>query len=332
MKVCNKCKETKDDIDFYNGSRECKTCEKERKKNKRQTKEYKIWYENYYKENKDKLNKDSKLKREEIKKDEIGYEKLLAHEYLLKVKLYEQKETIMCSCCKNEKPKEEFCVGNSYCSDCKKEKQSNNPKRKEYKKTYNEKNKEKNKEKRKKDKKRKEYNKEYQKKKNQDPKYKEKRNAYQRERRKNDKYWQLSERVRGSVREALLRYGPGKKEKTTEEYGIDIDAIYNKLGARPGSGNEWHLEHIIPCVLFDWFNSEHIRLCNSPANLRWFPAIDNSIKKDNIEYECFFDEELFKIALMLGINLEKFYELKKKKEADINIDINELGDKDGKIK
>jgi hypothetical protein len=70
---------------------------------------------------------------------------------------------------------------------------------------------------------------------------------------------------------ALKRYASGKKY-SSEKYGVDYNAIANKLGKRP-SGCE--ADHIIPVSLFDLNDPEQIKCCFSPDNYQWLPKLEN---------------------------------------------------------
>lgn len=50
------------------------------------------------------------------------------------------------------------------------------------------------------------------------------------------------------------------------------------LGPRPGSGQEWHIDHIRPLASFDLDDSEQVRQAFAPENHQWLPAKDNLSK------------------------------------------------------
>lgn len=79
--------------------------------------------------------------------------------------------------------------------------------------------------------------------------------------------------LRGRILAGFRRFSKNGKTETCKEYGIDFEAIYKKVGPKPGK--EYHLDHIIPISLFQFDNKEHVRLAHSPENLRWIPGKEN---------------------------------------------------------
>lgn len=95
-----------------------------------------------------------------------------------------------------------------------------------------------------------------------------------------------------------------KNGKTTScaEYGIDFEAIFEKLGPRPSE--DYHLDHIIPMSLFNFDIKEHVQLCNCPENLRWVYWEDNLTKADKIIESIILSEpKLVEICKMLNIDI-----------------------------
>jgi len=48
---------------------------------------------------------------------------------------------------------------------------------------------------------------------------------------------------------------------------------------------KYHIDHIIPCAVYDFNNAEHIKLCWQPENLRIIPAAENLSKNDKLDIE-----------------------------------------------
>jgi len=48
---------------------------------------------------------------------------------------------------------------------------------------------------------------------------------------------------------------------------------------------KYHIDHIIPCAVYDFNNAEHIKLCWQPQNLRIIPAAENLSKNDKLDIE-----------------------------------------------
>lgn len=79
--------------------------------------------------------------------------------------------------------------------------------------------------------------------------------------------------LRGRILAGFRRFSKNGKTETCKEYGIDFEAIYKKIGPKPGKN--YHLDHIIPISLFQFDNKEHVRLAHCPENLRWIPGKEN---------------------------------------------------------
>jgi hypothetical protein len=91
----------------------------------------------------------------------------------------------------------------------------------------------------------------------------------------NDENFRIIFLLRRRLRAAFQAYGK-KKSQSAGKYGIDYNAILQKLGPRPGT--DYHIDHIIPCCAFDHTDPEQIKKCWSPENLQWLPAHENQIK------------------------------------------------------
>jgi len=114
------------------------------------------------------------------------------------------------------------------------------------------------------------------------PKNKEKRNKIHKTKIKTDTCYAIRHNLRNNLRQAFRLYSKNVKTKSCKEYGIDFQAIFKKVGPRPGTGKEWHLDHIIPLDLFNFDISEHVRLAHVPSNLQWLPGPENIHKSDDI--------------------------------------------------
>jgi hypothetical protein len=105
-------------------------------------------------------------------------------------------------------------------------------------------------------------------------KSKEYHRGYENEKRKTDINFNIACRLRKRLLIAMKKYGEGKKY-SSKSYGIDYDAIIEKLGNPPEDGQKYHIDHIKPCCSFDLTNPEEVRKCFAPENLRWLPAVEN---------------------------------------------------------
>ena len=94
------------------------------------------------------------------------------------------------------------------------------------------------------------------------------------------------ERLRGHVYQAMIKYAKTGKIWTSQQYGIDYEAIIAHLGPHPntrGIKGDFHIDHIIPLSAFDLNDPEQIKLAFAPGNHQWLRAKDNISKHDHVE-------------------------------------------------
>jgi hypothetical protein len=133
----------------------------------------------------------------------------------------------------------------------------------------------------------------------------ERRRIYDANRRATDPRYKIRCLIKTNIKSGFKYFSKNGKTKSCKEYGIDIPKVFEKIGERPGSGKEWHLDHIIPCVVFNFDNPEHIKLAYSADNLRWYDCIKNIKKSDIIVWDLIEQSlELLEIANLLGIKKE----------------------------
>ena len=117
----------------------------------------------------------------------------------------------------------------------------------------------------------------------------------------NDPKFRLKHNIRTLIRSAFIRLSTRGKTKTNKEYGIDYNMIFDKIGPCPGSGKEYHLDHIIPLACFNLDIDDHIRLAHLPCNMRWITANDNLTKHNTIPDFAYSDPDLIEILKTIGI-------------------------------
>ena len=83
-------------------------------------------------------------------------------------------------------------------------------------------------------------------------------------------------RLRSVIANAINKYSTTGKVKKIKDYGIDIVAIHEKLGQKPGEN--YCIDHIIPLRAFDYNNDTHIKASWHPDNLQWLTNEENSFK------------------------------------------------------
>ena len=120
---------------------------------------------------------------------------------------------------------------------------------------------------------------------NSDPEFRTRRAHQIQERKEQRKKEDLSYWLHKRISYQIRRSCPGKK--IFREYGIDVANIISTIGERPEG--DYHLDHILPQVAFDYNDPFEVWACNHPKNLRWLPAKENISKGDKYKEEDFLD-------------------------------------------
>ena len=108
-----------------------------------------------------------------------------------------------------------------------------------------------------------------------------KQNTHNRKRRKEDSNYAICRRVRENFKDALKTYSTTGKVMSTSEY-LDMKAIIKKLTPFPEPRENYHIDHIIPLVMFDHNDQEQVRRAWLPENLQWLPKEINLWKGDRL--------------------------------------------------
>lgn len=82
--------------------------------------------------------------------------------------------------------------------------------------------------------------------------------------------------LRRTIGQSIRTCSPNGKRKKLEKYGIDVTAITEAIGPKPGIN--YHLDHIIPLCAFDYADEIQIKASWHPKNLQWILAKENLIK------------------------------------------------------
>jgi hypothetical protein len=69
------------------------------------------------------------------------------------------------------------------------------------------------------------------------------------------------------------------KIQPSRKYGIDYQAIFAHLGPCPGERNAFHIDHIIPLVLFDFDDPKQVAAAFAPENHQWL-SVDANLSKN----------------------------------------------------
>lgn len=88
-----------------------------------------------------------------------------------------------------------------------------------------------------------------------------------------DDLFRTKHNLRSRLRLAFKAYSTRGKVGKAVDYDIDWNAICEKLGPRPG--DNYHIDHIKPCCIFDHNDPIQVAECWSPENLQWLPASEN---------------------------------------------------------
>lgn len=106
---------------------------------------------------------------------------------------------------------------------------------------------------------------------------------------KNDIHFKLSLNLRSRINSAIKRKNNKKNTKTTKLISCDIPFLKCYLECKflptmtwENYGKYWHIDHIVPCRVFDFKNEIEQRACFHYTNLRPLFAVTQII--DGVEY------------------------------------------------
>jgi hypothetical protein len=126
---------------------------------------------------------------------------------------------------------------------------------------------------------------------------------YHKNRLLSDPSYAMQYKLRGNINSRIKKYSKTGKTSSISSLGIDFQLIFDNIGPRPGK--EYVLDHIIPVVLFDYTNEQHIILSNSWYNLQWLTKKENNIKSDIIKWDIIqVCPELLALANSIGLTKE----------------------------
>jgi len=121
------------------------------------------------------------------------------------------------------------------------------------------------------------------------PEQKIKRNLYLKNKLKTDHNYKLIHTIRVRIKDVLR--GHSKSDSTINMLGCTIEELWKHLEKKfkPGMTKEnhgkWHVDHIIPCAIFDLSKPEEQIKCFHYTNLQPLWAIDNIRKGKIYEYK-----------------------------------------------
>ena len=104
----------------------------------------------------------------------------------------------------------------------------------------------------------------------------------------------IKRRLRACLTNVLSLYSDKGKILSSRDYGVDyeqcikhLEKYAEKLGysIKELKDKNYHIDHIIPCSLYNLNNKVDIARCWNPSNLRWLPAKENIIRGNKIRPE-----------------------------------------------
>ncbi len=102
-------------------------------------------------------------------------------------------------------------------------------------------------------------------------------NEYQKKRKINDLHFKISTTLRILLGQSLIIYiKTGKIMKS--KYEIDFKAIIEKLKPSLENRKKYEVDHIVPLIMFDFKNLDHIKKAFSPDNIQWLTMNQNRFK------------------------------------------------------
>jgi DNA repair exonuclease SbcCD ATPase subunit len=116
---------------------------------------------------------------------------------------------------------------------------------------------------------------------------KERFNEWRRNHRKNDEQFRIRENLSISLYHTLNKIGKTKNASILTYIGCSVESLQEHLNStkKPDWGDDLHIDHIIPKMLFDHINEEEIKKCWNWRNLRYLPAEENKSKGNTLDMD-----------------------------------------------
>lgn len=134
-------------------------------------------------------------------------------------------------------------------------------------------------------------------------------NENRKRRLQNDPGYKLRCRLSNRLREMVSKRGGQKVNGIMSYIGCSMPDLMAVIESKWTNGMNWgnygvfgwHVDHLIPCALFDLAKEEHCHVCFHYSNLRPLWHMENSLKRDLIVPEI--PEELKARARIIGIEI-----------------------------
>ena len=110
-------------------------------------------------------------------------------------------------------------------------------------------------------------------------------NQQARTRFKNDEQFRTRCKLSSGLKQALKKIGKTKTASILTYIGCSIEFMKEHLNStkKPDWGDDLHIDHIIPCSLFDHTDEEEIKKCWNWRNLRYLPSKENMSKHNTLD-------------------------------------------------
>lgn len=105
---------------------------------------------------------------------------------------------------------------------------------------------------------------------------------YMNYRRKNDSVFKIKDLLITHLWIVLKLYSKTGKIMTSKKIGIDYKKIIENLKPFPKDIKNYHIDHIVPCVMWNHDDVVQVQKCWSPVNLQWLTANQNRWKRDRL--------------------------------------------------
>lgn len=109
-------------------------------------------------------------------------------------------------------------------------------------------------------------------------------NEYFKIKRSTDVNFNLRSKLSVRLSESINRSNCTKSTSLLESLGCSIEELKTWLNIKDVyDGKKYHIDHIIPCKLYDFSKADEIKKCFNYRNLRLIPSIENLSKKDTLD-------------------------------------------------
>lgn len=116
------------------------------------------------------------------------------------------------------------------------------------------------------------------------------RRKYRKERKRRDPAWRALRNNRKRLRQLVKKAKDGgciRKSSllgcSTKQFKIYMESKFTKKMTWENYGTYWHLDHILPCAIFDHGDEDQVKQCHHWTNLQPLEASLNLAKSDKVE-------------------------------------------------